>query len=370
MKGLSFPPLTRVTLIVYIVLSIICVSLKYSALVKVYDESSASKATTNTVPDPESPEEGSDGLSPNVNTMPAFRDMLVPYMTLVPSMSINYPWVLITSSFIEQSLTNFLITGATLAYAGKYCERVWGSNHLAIFLGIQSIIPNLLCAVLLVVLYALNRNYEALLTTTINGGLAIQTGYLVAFRQLVPEHSIVLFNGIVKAKVKFLIMPIIYFYTIVGLALNDIVMVFLPWLGFFTSWVYLRFYKISYVDTILPLSSSLASADTERVKIRGDASDTFSFANFFYPAGLRDVISTMSQFVFSLFVALRICSQFNEDEVEAGNFRASIRNENSRNGNNANGGGGSADADRRRALALKVLEERLDGNSSTTNDNK
>ncbi|KAA8916989.1 hypothetical protein TRICI_000855 [Trichomonascus ciferrii] len=294
--------------------------------------------------------EGGDAVE---KPIPQFREMFVPYMTLVPGLSIAYPWVIVTSSFIEQSLLAFLTTGLTLAYAGKYCERVWGSNQLAIFLGIQSIVPNIVTWILLYIVYVVTLN-EGFLNSVVNGGLAIQMGYLVAFKQLVPEHSIILFHGVLKTKVKYLTMPALLFYTVVGLATRDVTVISLAWVGFFTSWAYLRFYKISYVDTILPMSTSLAASETEQVRIRGDASDTFSLSHFFYPAALRELISAISGPVFSLLVAIKVCSPFSEDDVEAGNFRTSMRDTNKNNPAQD-----AETADRRRALALKVLEERL-----------
>jgi membrane associated rhomboid family serine protease len=341
MKALSFPPLTRVCILVFVTLSGICLGLRYAALVRMHELSGAPGEETI---------EGSDAVE---KPLPQFREMFVPYMTLVPGLSITYPWVVLTSSFIEQSLLAFLTTGLTLAYAGKYCERVWGCNQLAIFLGIQSIVPNIVTLTLLYILYVVTLN-ESFLNAVVSGGLAIQMGYLVAFKQLVPEHSIILFHGVLKTKVKYLTMPVLLFYTVVGLATRDVTVVSLAWVGFFTSWIYLRFYKISYVDTILPMSTSLAASETEQVRIRGDASDTFSLAHFFYPAALRELILAMSGPVFSLLVAVKVCSPFNEDDVEAGNFRASMRDTNKNNAVQD-----EETADRRRALALKVLEERL-----------
>lgn len=342
MKALSFPPLTRACIFVFVALSGICIGVRYAALVRMHELSGTSGGETL------------EGGEPAVEQpIPQFREMFVPYLTLVPGLSITYPWVVVTSSFIEQSLLAFLTTGPTLAYAGKYCERVWGSNQLAIFLGIQSIIPNIVTSILLYVLYAVTLN-ENFLNSVVSGGLAIQVGYLVAFKQLVPEHSIILFHGVLKAKVKHLTMPVLLFYTAVGLATRDVTVTSLAWVGFFTSWIYLRFYKISYVDTILPMSTSLAASETEQVKIQGDASDTFSLAHFFYPAALRELILAISRPMFSLLVAIKVCVPFNEDDVEAGNFRASMR-DTSKN----NPAPDEETADRRRALALKVLEERL-----------
>ena len=38
--------------------------------------------------------------------------------------------------------------------------------------------------------------------TIICGGVALQAGFMVAFKQLVPEHTVTLFKGIIKVRVK------------------------------------------------------------------------------------------------------------------------------------------------------------------------
>jgi hypothetical protein len=38
--------------------------------------------------------------------------------------------------------------------------------------------------------------------TTICGGVALQAGFLVAFKQLVPEHTVTIAKGIIRVRVK------------------------------------------------------------------------------------------------------------------------------------------------------------------------
>ena len=38
--------------------------------------------------------------------------------------------------------------------------------------------------------------------TTISGGIAIQAGFLVSFKQLVPEHTVAIAKGLVRMRVK------------------------------------------------------------------------------------------------------------------------------------------------------------------------
>lgn len=338
---ISFPPFTRACLIALVGLSGLVAFLRYSEYSRQYAEATGPSIQPDTDEHQSSPE------------LPRFKDIFVPYFVLVPSLSVIYPWVVLTSAFVEQTVTGFIVSLATLAYAGRYCERVWGGKQLATFLAVLAVVPNILCLLWSVVVYATTGNTEILLTA-INGGVALQTGFLVAFKQLVPEHSIILFHGVFEAQVKHIVLPIVAVYSLIGLILRRTPLTVLPWLGFFTAWIYLRFYRITYIETILPLSSSLTQVDSERSKIRGDASDTFAFAKFFHPAPVRAVVLVVSDTVFAVLVALKICTPFDAQEVEAGNLQASLRTR------PAHGSVRDTEADRRRNLALKVLEERLD----------
>lgn len=309
--------------------------------------------------------------------LPLFKDIVVPYMTVVtPALSLLYPWVVLTTSFVETSVVGFLVTGATLVFGGKYCERVWNTKTLAWFVGLQSVVPVLVTASLLVLKYMLTvatgGNTDSVVHV-VSGGTAIQLGFLVALKQLVPEHSIVLFRGAFTVKVKHLVMPVLILYTIAGVAiLGRSEIALLAWSGFFTAWIYLRFFRVTYVDPILPSSAGESSAGDGsgqsskagpgKTRIKGDASEVFALSTFFYPGPLRDVIHQASRVVFHALVAIKVCTPFNQDEVEQGNLRARMRTSGRTVSNGGDGQKTAAeiDAERRRAIALKVLEERLD----------
>jgi hypothetical protein len=130
---------------------------------------------------------------------------------------------------------------------------------------------------------------------------------------------------------------------------------FLAWLGFFTAWIYLRFYRIT------PTLSTAATGG-EEATVKGDASDTFAFAQFF-PEAVQPPIAALADAAYGLLVSIRICTPFSAEDVEVGNEQASARAEgglpslmNSRGGRR---GGVREDAERRRALALKALDQRL-----------
>jgi membrane associated rhomboid family serine protease len=268
---------------------------------------------------------------------------------------------MLTTTFVELSLMPLAISLVCVLFGGRYLERAWGSREFAKFFLIQALIPNAVCFAVFALLFAFTKT-GTYLYGVVNGCIALQTGFLVAFKQLVPEHSIMIFQGLFKAQVKYLAVPIAVGYSVVGLALGQWPKIFLSWSGFFTAWVYLRFYRVQYVESELPLSSNLAAARSERTSIRGDASDTFALAKFFYPALVSDAVSVISDIVYQLLVSLRICTPFSQDDVDASNLQASLRVR------AATGASGfhDAEAERRRELARRALEERLRGAPGVT----
>ncbi|CAN6613223.1 transmembrane protein 115 homolog [Trichomonascus vanleenenianus] len=338
MLKLSFPPVTRASVVALLTLSTAAFTLRYLAYLRLSQDAAA-------------PQEQPDSLDPGVARpqTPSFGDILAPYLTVVPGLSVAFPWVLATGAFVEQSVIGLAMTGLTLAYGGRYCERVWSSKQLLAFLGVVAIIPNLIAWSVFYMLFAATGDEEWLLES-VHGGIALQVGFCVAFKQLVPEHVVVLFHGIAKAQVKYLVVPAVLAYTLIGALFHHPAAIVLAWAGFLTTWVYLRFYKVGYVESVLPMSSSLTAAETQRTKVRGDASDTFALSEFFYPQPVRDVVAAVSSGIYRVLVAVRVCTPFNEEEIEAGNMRANVR---------TGSVSSSAESERRRAFALRVLEERL-----------
>ena len=84
--------------------------------------------------------------------------MVVPYLTLVPQLSIVYPWVFLTATLVESNVFTLGITGITIYYGGRYLERAWSSTEFVKFLLIVSFIPNILCFCVLVILFAITAD--------------------------------------------------------------------------------------------------------------------------------------------------------------------------------------------------------------------
>jgi hypothetical protein len=90
-------------------------------------------------------------------------------------------------------------------------------------------------------------------------------------------------------------------------------------IAFLVSWIYLRFYKLNTLDS-LPTSSNSSPSTI----LRGDASETFSFASFF-PDKIQPPISAAGTIVFNLLLKVGICRPWSQGEVELSNARAEQR---------------------------------------------
>lgn len=192
--------------------------------------------------------------------------------------------------------------------------------------------------------------------TQICGGVSIQASFLVAFKQLVPEHTVAIFKGLVKMRVKHFPALFLLLNTLSGLVAGTDTAAVLAWLGILSSWTYLRFYK---------RQPNLTGTSTTDLGIKGDASDTFAFACLF-PDVMQPPIAFVADQIYTLLVAVRILTPFSEDEIASGNQQVLARGEaglptllSNQRGGGSRGSGKREEAERRRALALKALDQRL-----------
>ncbi|MCJ1480504.1 hypothetical protein MMC06_000659 [Schaereria dolodes] len=278
---------------------------------------------------------------------------VIPYISLVPQLVIYYPWVLLTSTLAEQNIATLIIAGVTILYGGKYLERAWGSAEFGKFLLLVTLIPNVVASFVYILWFAITRaDTEAF--TTIQGSISMQAAFLVAFKQLVPEHTVTILKGLVQVRVKHFPAVFLATNTISGFVFGTDTASVLSWLGFLTSWTYLRFYKVQ---------PDLSGASTGGSTLRGDASETFAFA-YFWPDVVHAPVAALADGIYNLLVALKICTPFSAEAVESGNEQATARGEGGLpsllNHGGARGASGQREeAERRRALALRALDQRL-----------
>lgn len=81
--------------------------------------------------------------------------IVIPYMTLIPQLSLAYPWTFLTTTLVEGNIFTLAIACFTLYQGGRYLERAWSSADLAKFLVIASLVPNVLTFLVMVFFFAL-----------------------------------------------------------------------------------------------------------------------------------------------------------------------------------------------------------------------
>lgn len=84
----------------------------------------------------------------------------VPYLTIVPSLSIFYPWVFVIATLVEGNIFTLLIALNTIFHGGKYLERAWGSKDFGKFLLVVTTIPNLTTVLLYTLWFMLTGHTE------------------------------------------------------------------------------------------------------------------------------------------------------------------------------------------------------------------
>lgn len=328
---INLPPVTRILLAIIIALSILYNVARWRFLAP--DPGDSSTATPPTRP-------------------------IVPYLALVPSQCLWYPWTLLSATFVEQNILTLLVNGISVFFGGKYLERAWGSQAFIYVILISSIIPNLLVVPTYIFWAAVTGNPERALTP-ITGGITTQAAFLVAFKQLVPEHTVSIYKGVIKMRVKHFPAVFLAVNTLSGLLLGTDTALLLAWYGLITTWTYLRFYK---------RQPDLSGTTTDGQGVMGDASETFAFATFF-PDVVQPPIAAFCNQVFILLCNMKICTPFSDEDIATGNEQAAARGEAglptfNRQARGARGMSKREEAERRRALALKALDERLHAASS------
>ena len=285
---------------------------------------------------------------------------LVPYLALVPVFVIYYPWTLLTTTFVERSIFSLLVNGATILFGGRYLERAWGSKEFLKVVLVAAIIPNII-AVLISIIWEFISGSPKRPWTPVSGGVTLQAAFLVAFKQLVPEHTVAIFKGLVKMRVKHFPAVFLLINTLSGLLLGTDTAAIFAWVGLITAWTYLRFYK---------RQPDLSGSTTGGLVLKGDASETFAFAAFF-PDKVQPPIAFVCDQIYAFLIKMRICTPFSNEDIESGNQQAAARGEaglpsllNS-GGRTGRGTGKREEAERRRALALQALDQRLSAASAS-----
>jgi membrane associated rhomboid family serine protease len=88
----------------------------------------------------------------------ADSEIVIPYLNLIPQLSLIYPWTFLTTTLVESNVFTYSIAGFTIYYGGRYLERAWSSRELGKFLLVVSLVPNALCFATLILFFSFTRN--------------------------------------------------------------------------------------------------------------------------------------------------------------------------------------------------------------------
>ncbi len=138
--------------------------------------------------------------------------------------------------------------------------------------------------------------------TTISGGIAIQAGFLVSFKQLVPEHTVAIAKGLIRMRVKHFPAIFLLTNTISGLVLGTETAMFLAYFGFMTAWIYLRFFRISPLPLVRCHRRRLC--DQRRCLRHVSPLPTSS------PSPSRRLSPRLRDVVYSTLITLGVCTPF------------------------------------------------------------
>ncbi|ORZ14902.1 eukaryotic integral membrane protein-domain-containing protein [Lobosporangium transversale] len=268
----------------------------------------------------------------------------IPLVALVPISAPYRFWTFATASFFERSIIQYAISVAIVLGSGKYLERAWGSRELLKFLSITSIGTMLGVYFTCLFEFVIQGSDEILYDTQAYGLTGVLAGFLTAFKQLVPEHAVTLW-GILSIRVKTLPILLILFMVMEGFISRSHLQLLMATFGLFIAWIYCRFFRI-------------------QDGIRGDRSESFSFASFF-PEIMQPPVKVLSDACFGILAKLHICSS----NGYGGSFHYDLENPQMSGMGHTFTQPGSlrAEAERRRALALKALDMRLHAAAAAAN---
>ncbi|KAK4548069.1 hypothetical protein LTR36_010789 [Oleoguttula mirabilis] len=332
---ITLPPLTRALLLTLLALSALNAVLR------------TRKWTASLPSTPTSPNSLA-ATAANYLSSPSYA---IPYLALIPTQSIRYPWTFLTAALVENNVVSLAVSGSVIWFGGRYLERAWGSTEFGKFVLFVTMIPNLLSFGVYAFWHGVAGTPE--FPTPIQGLLALSAAFLVALKQLVPEHTVSLLRGALRIRIKHFPALFTLANMVSGPLLGTDTALWLSLFGFLTGWIYLRFFRVS------ELTSSTATGGEGAVTIRGDASDTFAFVAFF-PDAMHGFLAPVCDAVYGALVQLRVCTPFSPHDVETGSGSAASRSEGLPSIVTGGGGGGrTAEAERRRAVALQALDQRL-----------
>ncbi|CAG8441609.1 7254_t:CDS:2, partial [Scutellospora calospora] len=115
---------------------------------------------------------------------------VLPDFAMVPGHAIQKFWTFFTAGFLETDPMSLIGSVITMAACGKYLERAWGSKDFLKFVGIILIGVTLATFLTYLLEYTITGDQYYLYEVQANGMIGVICGFLVALKQLVPEHLV------------------------------------------------------------------------------------------------------------------------------------------------------------------------------------
>lgn len=266
-----------------------------------------------------------NNIAEETGEVPHPHELYVPLLTFIPTRSavITRPWVILTSSFIEENFIGLTMSFVTIFYLGKYLENMWGSKEFTKFVLCNIIMGNLM-------IYSYFNVYKFFweikeVPPVVVTPMAVIMGFFISIKQRILSHYFLFFKGNLRIKVKYLPFLLLLVTFILQLLSEEFRISFdLAVNGFIISWIYLRFFKEGTNERqsyLLPFSltrkrsakkklkksaepsrdiaSPNKSSHLEAIVIKGDRSEQFALHTFFpYPLSL--VVKLLSTIVFNV----------------------------------------------------------------------
>lgn len=267
-----------------------------------------------------------NNIAEETGEIPHPHELYVPLLTFIPTKSpvLTRPWVLITSSFIEENFIGLTMSFMTIFYLGRYLENIWGLKEFGKFICCNILIGNLALYVYFLVL-VLFRDLSDVPPVVVTP-MAVIMGFFVALKQRIPSHYFLFFKGNVRIKVKYLPFLLMTGSFLLQMISEEFRISFLLAVnGFIISWIYLRYFKDGTNERqsyLLPFSlsrkrsqkknykkieteNSNNSIHLESVIIKGDRSEQFSLHTFF-PTPISLIVKAFTDVVFNILVKYKI----------------------------------------------------------------
>lgn len=277
--------------------------------------------------------------------------------------NLGYFWTFGTAGLTELNPILALVDIIPLFLCLRYMEQIWTRTELLKFVAIVNVGSALLTLITSLFFYAGSFDMTYLYETPIYGLWGLFMAFLVVFKQVVPEHQIRLFQGVLTFRVKRLPLAAFIFATLIHVLFRQFTLFYLTLYGFVSSWIYLRFYRV-------------------QDGLKGDRSEAFAFIAFF-PEPLQPYMKPVSRALYLLFMNLKIVPKNTQKQAGILGVQNNGRSISSppsltQSINHAASSPPSqqpkpdaltneaADADRRRQIALKQLEARMMKSSAQT----